>query len=103
MKAGTTPLAVHVPEMAPIIKRMRMAMATSPMFSIMAFSNAFQGVLYSQVESAIQTPAPTRRATWEDPAMESAPQMTMVVASSITTTPIGMSAISVLCLSVISS
>lgn len=55
MKVGITPLAVHVPEIAPIRKSIRMAVVTSDTFSLIAVSNADHGVLNIHIERAIQT------------------------------------------------
>ena len=95
MKAGTTPLIIHVPEMAPIRKRIRIADATSPTFPAIAFSNSFHGVLYRHIDNATHTPAATRSATWDAPRMESDPKMEMSRASRAIRTTRGMNAMMV--------
>ena len=92
MKAGTTPLAVHVPEIAPISSRMRMAAATSPTCFFTDSSKVCQGVLYCHIARPMQTPPASIRATCEAPRMESAPKMAMSAARTATSTAMGMKA-----------
>ena len=84
-----TPLMVHVPEIAPISKRMTMAVVTLPMLLEIAFSKSFQGVLKSHMDSQIQTPAAVSRATWLAPRIESLPKMLTSRASKTMRTRMG--------------
>ena len=73
-----------------------MAVVTSPMLLLMAYSKSFQGFLNSHIASHTQMPAEKSRATWLAPRMESLPNMPIFRERSITRTMIGTSDMQVL-------
>ena len=75
MNAGTTPLMVQVPEMAPIRNRMTMAVVTSPTLLLMASSNSPHGTLNSHMDNHTHTPAAKSSVTWDAPRMEFDPKI----------------------------
>ena len=93
MKAGTMPLIVQVPEMAPIRNRMTIAVVTSPMLLFIASSKSFQGILKSHVERHTQIPALNSSDTWLAPRMASLPNMLMSRARRMTRAMTGISEI----------
>ncbi len=91
MKVGMMPLAVHVPEIAPIRKSISMAEVTSETFFSISRVKASQGVLKIHIDSQMHTPDARSRATWLAPRMESLPNMVMFMASVIMRMSIGAS------------
>ena len=92
MKVGTMPLTVQAPDRAPMSSRITIAFVTSPTLERMASSKAFQGVLYSHIDSHTHTPVATSRLTCEAPRMASLPKMLMSSDNSPTSTTSGISA-----------
>ena len=91
MKVGTMPLAIQVPDMAPISKSMTIAVVTLPMLLFIASSKALQGVLNSHMLSQTARPAATRSATWLAPSIASLPKILMLSASMATRISTGIS------------
>ena len=91
MRVGTIPLIIHVPEMAPIRKSMRIAVPIELMFPVIASSNFFQGTWHTIIAIATQTVAPKRRATWLAPSRASAPKKRITKKSAAISTTKGTS------------
>ena len=90
MSVGTMPLTIHVPESAPMSRRMTNAMLTDAIFSVSVFSKSRKVMLLIERPSMTQTEEDRRRTNCEAPLSALSPKRDTATEIRITSTRRGM-------------